>query len=153
MENAKLLHKQKIRFAIEVEVSVVDYPQALMDQTEKDEKYLTRASENPENFMSGMEFQKRLLYAIVDDPDVLSEIMQKKAGLEAADYFVARYMSSHGAKSLVEILESVINQLNAEDQKTVTSAIDNGVLAENTEAALDDAFRTTIVNNTVDILQ
>jgi hypothetical protein len=153
MENSKLLHKQIIRFTIDVEVSVVDYPQALIDQTEKDDKYLTRANENPEDFMSWMEFQKRLLYAVVNNTDLLSEMMQEKAGLEAADYFVARYMSSRGKKPLEEILEPVINSLNAEDKKTITSAIDNGVLAENTEAALDEAFRATTVNNTIDILQ
>ena len=153
MENTKPLHKQKFRFTIDVEVSVIDYPKALIDDPKLDNRYRTTREEDPSDFREWMEFQKRLLHSVINNPDVLSELVRQDAGIAAAEYMSARYMSSSNEISLEELLLPIINNMSANDKERINSAIANQGLVENTEAALFDSFRETVFNTATEILE
>jgi hypothetical protein len=153
METIKPLHMQKFRFTIDVEVSITDYPKALMDNPKLDNRYLTTREEDPSDFREWMEFQKRLLHSVINNPNILSELVKQTAGIAAAEYLSARYMSSSNESSLEELLLPVINHMSADDKKRIDSAITNGVLMETVEAALFDSFRATVFNTDTELLE
>ncbi len=149
MKNTKILHKQKMRFTIDVEVSVRDLPQALLDRNEKMSEYERWEAEHPGDFRDYMEFQKRFLYAALSNPDITSQLIIDKAGYEAAEDLSHQYLSSH-EPSLEEILMPVIKKLSIEDKNRVQNAIEHGVLYENTETALYHSFTAKVINSTVE---
>lgn len=153
MGKAKLLHKQKIRFTIDVEVSVVDFPQALLDGLEVDDKYDSWKKEDPEGFIEFLEFQKRILYAVTNSPDVISQLVVEDAGAEAANYLEKEYLSYNSEAPLDKTLSPAIDSMSAEDRKRIQELINNEVLSDNTETALYDSFRTKVVDTDIKVIE
>ena len=153
MSNAKLLHKQRVRFTVEVEVSIMDFPQALIDGTETESKYENWKAENPKDFVEDMEFQKRLLYAVLNNPEVVSQLILNDAGNEAATRLGEEYQTNYGQPSTNEIISPVINTLDSKDKKRVNELIKHEVLLDNTEAALFDAFEATVISSDFEYLK
>ena len=151
MNKAPILHKQQIRFIIDVEVSIRDLPQALIDDTEIINHYQTWKTENRDDFNEHMEFQKRILYALLDNKEVTSQFVVEAAGSEAAEDLTRSYHSNH-APSTEEILLPVLNKLNADDKKRLEDSSANGVFSENTETALFEAFESKIINSIIEVI-
>lgn len=148
MERTKLLHTQKLRFVIDVEVSVRDVPQALIDGSAVLSQYKSWQNENPEEFKEFVKFQQRLLDEVLRDSDATLRLAIEKAGNKAADSLSAAY-TTNSEPSDEEILSEVLNKLNLEDKKRIQSAKKNEVFTENTEIALFDSFQVEVISSSV----
>lgn len=148
MAKAKLLHTQKLRFIIDVEVCVRDLPQALIDGTVSLSQYEYCQEENPDEFNEFIAFQKRLLHGLLNDPDATLRLLIEKAGNEAADNLSERY-ASNNAPSDEEILSDVLNNLDSKDKNLIEDFRQNEVFTENTGIALFDAFEVEVIKSTV----
>ena len=154
MDNPRLLYKQKVRFTIDVEVSISDYAKALLDADEVPKDYKEWAEQDPEEFVRDVGFQERLLHTMINVPDVIQYFVQDYAEFELTNYCEEVYQTYDPKQDHHEenLLASVVKTMDEDDKKLFADAVLNRYLSSLIQIATHDSFKAKVVSNTVEIL-
>jgi hypothetical protein len=108
-EKTEVLAKARVRFTIDVDLTIVNSPKALLEGEEENNDYPASIKDDRKYLL----FQQKLLMAVLANPDTFQAVTVNEAGCEASTRFEERWISSnpeeHRMKSLIrEIAQSCL---------------------------------------------
>jgi hypothetical protein len=153
MSENYLVTKKRFRITIEVEATVMDEPQADIDEFERGQKLPDKyAVWNKGDFLDYMRQQKRLLDAVLQFPDIAHHYI-----LGAVDSEVVRYVGKHvlydwdeDKREKGELLAQAIEKLPLADREWIQGLIGGGGFIENTLESLYEPFKAQVLGHSVE---
>jgi hypothetical protein len=143
-KKAKVLLKKRFKFTIDVEARIKDIPQALIHGD------IVHRNFDRKNNLAFMQFQKRLLSAVLNNPDVVDKLLVHCAGNEAANYLNETWLQDSPDRSEENMITPAMETLSPQDKNDLRRVIDQGVFSEYTEIALYDSFIAKVIDYSIE---
>lgn len=138
-ENAEVLAKARVRFTIDVDLTVINLPEALLHGQSKVSS--AKAEDNP----TYLSFQQKLLLSVLANSDTFQAVTVGQAGYEASKKFEEQWIYSNAEEDRLKSLikETAKSCLSTDDWKEVEMAANEEDIVSEFLQKLTNSWQTT----------
>jgi hypothetical protein len=135
---AEVLAKVRVRFTIDVDLTVFNLPDVLLK--EKSKVRFAKTEDNPKY----LAFQEKLLLSVLANPDTFQAVAVREAGYEASKKFEEQWIYANSEEDRLKSLikETAKSCLTIEDWKDVEAAANEEDILSEILQKLSDSWRT-----------
>lgn len=136
-EKADILAKARVRFTVDVDLTVFNLPDELLKG--KSTGHSTTTEDNPKY----LTFQKKLLLSVLASPDIFQAVTVREAGYEASKKFEEQWIYSNPEEDRLKSLikEMAKSCLPIEDWKEVEAAANEEDIVSEFLQKLSDSWQ------------